>query len=359
MHGPSGSESSSEPITVRRLGNTLYVTTQGAYLSKEGECVRIARDDLAPTQIPIHGVDGLVAFGRVSISPPLLGFCAERGVTISWFSEHGRFLARAEGPTRGNVLLRRAQYRTADSPDRAASIARSIVIGKVLNQRGVLRRALRDHGDTLGEPDRFSIHRAADYLDRILAGLGKDRQLDQIRGVEGDAARAYFAALPKLLRDPSFSFNERVRRPPTDPVNALLSFVYAMLTHDARSAVEGVGLDPAVGFLHRDRPGRPSLALDLVEEFRAWFADRLVLTLINRKQLSATDFLKVQGGAVRLTDTARRTVLIAFQDRKREELQHPFTGERLQIGLLLHEQARLLAAYLRGDLDGYPPFVAR
>ncbi len=344
---------------MRRLGNTLYVTTEGTYLSKEGECVRVARDDLPPTQIPIHGVDGIIAFGRVSISPSLLGFCAERGVTISWFSEHGRFLARAEGPVSGNVLLRRAQYRAADAPDRAAAIARSIVIGKVLNQRAVLRRALRDHGDTLAEADRGPLGRAADHLDRILTGLGKATPVDQVRGMEGDAARAYFSAFPKLLREPSFSFSAQVRRPPIDPVNALLSFIYALLTHDARSALEGVGLDPAVGFLHRDRPGRPSLALDLVEEFRAWFADRLVLTLINRHQLGPSDFITLEGGTVRLTDGGRRTVLIAFQERKREELQHPFTGERLAVGLLWHEQARLMAAHLRGDLDGYPPFVSR
>lgn len=344
---------------MRRLGNTLYITTQGTHLSKEGECVRVARDGVPPGQIPIHGVDGIIAFGRISISPPLLGFCAERGVTVTWFSEHGRFLARAEGPVSGNVLLRRAQYRAADSPERSASIARSIVIGKVLNQRAVLRRALRDHGDTLPEVDRTPIDRAADHLDRVLTGLGKDIDLDQIRGVEGDAARVYFNAFPKLLREPSFEFNERVRRPPTDPVNTLLSFVYALLTHDARSALEGVGLDPAVGFLHRDRPGRPSLALDLVEEFRAWFADRLVLTLINRRQLGPGDFTNTESGTVRLTDTGRRAVLVAFQDRKREELQHPFTGERLLVGLLWHEQARLLALHLRGDLDGYPPFVAR
>ena len=344
---------------MRRLGNTLYVTTQGTYLSKEGECVRVTRDELPPNQIPIHGVDGIIAFGRVSISPPLLGFCAERGVTISWFSENGRFLARAEGPISGNVLLRRAQYRAADAPDRTAAIARSIVIGKVLNQRVVLRRALRDHGDTLPEWDRGQLDRAADHLDRVLTGLGKPMTVDQVRGMEGDAARVYFGAFPKLLRAPNFEFSARIRRPPTDPINALLSFVYALLTHDARSALEGVGLDPAVGFLHRDRPGRPSLALDLVEEFRAWFADRLALTLINRHQLAPSDFITLEGGTVRLTDAARRTVLISFQDRKREELHHPFTGERLVVGLLWHEQARLMAAHLRGDLDGYPPFVTR
>jgi CRISP-associated protein Cas1 len=344
---------------MRRLGNTLYVTTQGAFLSKEGECVRVARDDAPPSLIPIHGVGGIVTFGRVGISPSLLGYCAERGVTVTWFTEHGRFLARAEGPVSGNVLLRRAQYRASDSKEHAAAIARSIVIGKVWNQRGVLRRALRDHGATVVEADRETIARASDHLDRVLTGLGKDLSLDEVRGMEGDSARAYFSAFPKLLREPSFTFAERARRPPPDPVNALLSFVYALLTHDARSALEGVGLDPAVGFLHRDRPGRPSLALDLVEEFRAWFADRLALTLINRRQLGASDFTILEGGTVRLTDAGRRTVLIAYQERKREELQHPFTAERLPVGLLWHEQARLLSAHLRGDLDGYPPFIAR
>ncbi len=343
---------------MRRLGNTLYVTSQGAYLSKEGECVRVAREGVPSGLIPIHGVDGVVAFGLVGLSPPLLGFCAERGVTVSWFTEHGRFLARAEGPVSGNVLLRRAQYRAADVPDRAAVIARSMVIGKVLNQRAVLRRTLRDHRDTMPEIDRGTIECAADHLSRLLTGLGKDLEVDQIRGVEGDAARAYFGTFPKLLREPGFTFSERRRRPPPDPVNALLSFAYALLTHDARSALEGVGLDPAVGFLHRDRPGRPSLALDLIEEFRAWFADRLVLTLINRRQLGPGDFTK-EGAACQLTEAGRRAFLIAYQERKREELQHPFTGERMPIGLLWHQQARLLAAYLRGDLDGYPPFVAR
>jgi CRISPR-associated protein Cas1 len=344
---------------LRRLGNTVYITTQGTYLSKDGECIRVVRDGAAPSMIPIHGVDGIIAFGQVGISPPLLGYCAERGVTISWFSENGRFLARAEGPVSGNVLLRRAQYRAADSLEQSASIARSVVIGKVLNQRAILRRALRDHGGTLAETDRALVGGAADHLDRILTGLGKGLELDRVRGMEGDSARVYFRAFPKLLREPSFTFEERVRRPPTDPVNALLSFVYSLLTHDARSALEGVGLDPAVGFLHRDRPGRPGLALDLVEEFRAWFADRLVLTLINRHQLATSDFASVEGGSVRLTDAGRRTVLVGYQERKREELQHPFTGERLPVGLLWHEQARLMSAHLRGDLDAYPPFVAR
>jgi CRISP-associated protein Cas1 len=278
---------------MRRLGNTLYITTQGSYLAKDGECVKVERDGVAPSLIPIHAIDGIVSFGQVAISPPLLGFCAERGVTISWFTEHGHFLARAEGPVSGNVLLRRAQYRASDNERYAASIARDIVIGKVWNQRAVLRRALRDHGPTLADADNDVIGAAADHLSRVLTGLGKDLDLDQVRGMEGDSARVYFGAFPKLLREVNFSFEGRIRRPPTDPINALLSFVYALLTHDARSALEGVGLDPAVGFLHRDRPGRPSLALDLVEEFRAWFADRLVLTQGLRMKDAGEDLLHV------------------------------------------------------------------
>ncbi len=344
---------------MRRLGNTLYVTTQGTHLSKEGECIRVFRDGVPPAQIPIHGVDGIVAFGLVSVTPPLLGFCAERGVTITWLTEHGRFLARAEGPVRGNVLLRRAQYRAADDPSAAGALARSIVIGKVYNQRAVLRRALRDHGAGMASEARAGLEGAADRLTQVLGRLERDAPLEAVRGLEGEAAQTYFSAFPNLLRDRAYSFAGRVRRPPTDPVNALLSFVYVMLTHDARSALEGVGLDPAVGFLHRDRPGRPSLALDLVEEFRAWFADRLVLSLVNRRQVSPSDFETEVGGAVTMKEDARKTVLVAYQERKRETLGHPFTGEKLMVGLFWHEQARLLAAHMRGDLDAYPPFLVR
>lgn len=345
---------------MRRLGNTLYLTSQGSHLSKDGETIRVSREGAAPVQLPVHGVDGIVAFGQVSITPPLLGFCAERGVTVTWLTENGRFLARAEGPVSGNVLLRRAQYRASDDPAASAALARSIVLGKVYNQRGVLQRTLRDHGDGMRVEGCAALEEAIARLARILRRLDIALPLDVVRGAEGEAAQAYFAAFPALLRgDAAFSFPGRARRPPTDPVNALLSFVYVLLTHDARSALEGVGLDPAVGFLHRDRPGRPSLALDLAEEFRAWLADRLVLSLINRRQLAASDFLAQPGGAVLMSDTARKTVLVAYQERKREMLTHPFTGEKMMAGLLLHEQARLLSARLRGDLDAYPAFLAK
>lgn len=340
---------------MRRLGNTLYITTTGTALSKEGETIRVGRDGQAPVSLPIHGIDGIVAFGGVSLTPALLGFCAEQGVTVSWFTEYGRFLARAEGPVRGNVLLRRRQYRASDGGE-AAEIARAMVIGKVHNQRHVLRRALRDApAASAVEP----LTAAIDRLDRCLGQLERGLALDQVRGVEGEAAQVYFAVFGHLLRQADFTFTRRVRRPPTDPVNALLSFVYALLTHDLRSAAEGVGLDSAVGFLHRDRPGRPSLALDLIEEFRPWFADRLVLSLINRRQIALDGFEQMAGGATHLTEAARRTLLTAYQERKREIVAHPFTGEKLMIGLIFHEQARLLAAHLRGDLDAYPVFLAR
>ncbi|WP_337998264.1 type I-C CRISPR-associated endonuclease Cas1c [Oleispirillum naphthae] len=342
---------------MKRLGNTLYVTSQGSYLSKDGDCVLIAREEGGKTRVPLHNVDGIVGFGRVSASPFLLGACAEAGVTLTWMTEKGRFLARVEGPVSGNVRLRRAQYAAADGPAASADIARSILTGKIANQRSVLLRARRDHGADAEGRISAAIHALAIALRRLEATPG----LDALRGVEGDAAAVYFAAFPALLRneDPAFAFAGRVRRPPTDAVNCLLSFIYTLLTHDARSALEGVGLDPQVGFLHRERPGRPSLALDLVEEFRAWFADRLVLSLINRGQVRARDFLADEAGAVTLTDEARRTVLIAYQKRKAEDIRHPFLEETCAVGLLWHAQARLLAMRLRGDLDAYPPFIAR
>jgi len=341
---------------MRRLGNTLYVTTQGTYLSKDGDCILVAREDHPKARIPMHNVDGLVCFGQVSISPFLLGACAKLGITISWFDQYGRFLARAEGPVSGNVRLRRMQYAASDVGKACVDISRSIVLGKVANQRYILQRYCRDYGDELGciEPVIRSLGVAMRRLDSF-------EDMDSLRGCEGDAARGYFSVFPHLIRsaDPAFCFTGRNRRPPLDAVNCLLSFIYTLLTHDARSALEGVGLDPQVGFLHRERPGRPSLALDLMEEFRPWFADRLVLSLINRGQLQGDDFESSDSGAVTLKDDARRTVLTAYQERKAETLKHPFTQETLSIGLLWHMQARLLAMHLRGDLDAYPPFLPK
>ena len=336
--------------------NTLYVTTHGAYLAREGECVLVRVEKETWLRVPIHTIGGIVCFGQVGASPPLMGFCGERGVAISFLSEHGRFLARVQGPVSGNVLLRREQYRRADSPRSAAAVARAVVAGKLANCRTVLQRAARDSPDG---PGADPLQRTVSRLGRQIEDLNRDLSLNAIRGIEGDAARSYFEVFDHLIvaQKDDFRFERRTRRPPLDNVNALLSFLYTLLAHDAMAALEGVGLDPAVGYLHRDRPGRPGLALDLMEEFRPFFADRLVLSLVNRRQVQGSGFKQTETGGVHMDDDTRKEVLVAYQKRKQEEIHHPFLGERVSVGLLLHVQAQLLARHLRGDLDGYPPFV--
>lgn len=338
--------------------NTLFVTTQGAYLAKEGETVVVKVDKEVRLRLPVHTLGGIVCFGNVSCSPFLMGFCGENGVGISFLSEQGRFLARVQGPVSGNVLLRREQYRRADDPQATAAVARAILTGKIANSRTVLQRALRDHSEKIagGEVEHV-VRRLTNHLDL----LNQDLILDVLRGCEGDAAHLYFSVFDRLIvaQKEDFPFQERNRRPPRDNVNALLSFLYTLLVHDVRSALEGVGLDPAVGFLHRDRPGRPGLALDLMEEFRPFLADRLTLSLINLRQVQAKGFQKSDSGAVLMTEDARKKVLIAYQERKQEEIIHPYLEEKVSVGLLFHVQALLLARHLRGDLDGYPPFVWR
>lgn len=338
--------------------NTLFVTTQGAYLSKEGETVVVKAEKEIRLRIPVHTIGGIVCFGNVSCSPFLMGFCAENGVGISFLTENGRFLARVQGPVSGNVLLRREQYRRADDPAFSADIARAILTGKIANSRTVLQRALRDHSDKLDEAD---LRHTVSILNRCFESLDKASSLDAVRGVEGDAAHCYFNVFDHLIvsQKEAFSFQERNRRPPLDKVNCLLSFIYTLLVHDVRSALEGVGLDPAVGFLHRDRPGRPSLALDLMEEFRPFLADRLALSLINLRQVQPKGFEQSDSGAVVMNDETRKRVLVAYQERKQEEILHPFIDEKVTIGILFHVQALLLARNLRGDLDGYPPFIWR
>jgi len=336
--------------------NTLFVTTQGAYLAKEGETVVVKVEKEIRLRIPVHTIGGIVCFGNVSCSPFLMGFCAENGVGISFLSERGRFLARVQGPVSGNVLLRREQYRRADDLRSSAEVARTILTGKIANSRTVLQRALRDHADKMAaEEVSFAVKRLGNYLDL----LNDEQPLDMLRGYEGDAAHLYFSVFDHLIvsQKEAFSFQERNRRPPLDNVNCLLSFLYTLLVHDMRSALESVGLDPAVGFLHRDRPGRPSLALDLMEEFRPFLADRLVLSLINLRQVQGKGFEKSDSGAVMMNDETRKKVLVAYQERKQEEIVHPFLDEKVTIGILFHIQALLLARYLRGDIDGYPPFI--
>ncbi len=336
--------------------NTLFVTTQGAYLAKEGETIVVKVEKEVRLRLPVHTIGGIVCFGNVSCSPFLMGFCAENSVGISFLTEHGRFLARVQGPVSGNVLLRREQYRRADDPATSAEIARAILTGKIANSRTVLQRALRDHGDKLAA-DQVGI--VVKRLNNCLELLNQGQPLDSLRGCEGDAAHLYFKVFDHLIvaQKEAFTFEERNRRPPLDNVNALLSFIYTLLLHDIRSVLETVGLDPAVGFLHRDRPGRPSLALDMMEEFRPFLADRLTLSLINLRQVQEKGFKKTDSGAVMMTDETRKTVLVAYQERKQEEIIHPFLDEKVTIGLLFHTQALLMARYLRGDLDGYPPFI--
>jgi len=341
---------------LKKLLNTIYVTTEGAALRKDGENLVAEVDGVEKARVPFHMLASVVAFGAIHMSPPLLQACAAAGITIVLLDRVGRFQARIEGPVAGNVLLRRAQYRASDDPD---EIVRSLVAGKISNQRAVLMRALRDYGAEFPPDDRAAISAVIDRMARILqrVGLGNE-PAEFLRGAEGEAANLYFGVFGHLIRSPDVAirFRSRSRRPPLDAVNALLSFLYTLLTHDCRSATESVGLDPAVGFLHRDRPGRPSLALDLMEELRPVFADRLALSLINRRQLREKDFEFREGGAVFLNDEGRRTVLAAWQERKKEERRHPFLEETAPLGLVPYLQAQLLARHLRGDLDAYPPW---
>ncbi len=338
--------------------NTLYITTQGAYLSKEGETVLVSVEGQKRLQLPVHTLGGIVCFGRVMCSPFLMGFCAENNIGMSFLTEHGRFMARVQGPVSGNVLLRREQYRRADSPDFSTAMARFTLTGKIANSRSVLQRAQRDHGDKINQPE---VEQAVNVLGGALKRIDTISNLDELRGVEGETARSYFGVFDHLITSQKndFFFKGRNRRPPLDNVNCLLSFLYTLLLHDVRSALEGVGLDPGVGFLHRDRPGRPGLALDMMEEYRSFLADRLTLSLINLGQVKDKGFKKSDTGAVLMSDETRKEVIVTYQKRKQDEILHPFIGEKVAIGILFHVQALLLARYLRGDLDGYPPFIWR
>jgi CRISP-associated protein Cas1 len=336
--------------------NTLFITTEGAYLAKQGEAVAVRIDRKTKLRVPLHNLGGVVCFGRVGLSHRLMGACAERGITISMLDLNGRFQAAIVGYAPGNVLLRREQYRVADQLEAACLVARNIVAAKIANSRSVLLRAIRDT-QQLNTALQPAIVRMAQDID----SARKCTSLDSLRGIEGGAADAYFGVFPHLIASQStgFTFTSRSRRPPLDATNALLSFLYAMLAHDARSACEAAGLDAAVGFLHRDRPGRPGMSLDLMEELRPFLADRLALSLINRRQVSASGFQKTETGAVRMDDETRKTVLVAYQKRKQDVIEHPVLKEKTTVGLLVHLQARLLARHLRGDIDAYPPFVWR
>lgn len=348
---------------IHEILNTLYVQAQGAYLRLDHETVKVEHEGAQALQVPLHHLGGVIAFGNVLVSPFLLHKCAEDQRSVAWFTQSGRFKARLVGPTSGNVLLRLAQWRAHESEALALALAREIVAGKIRNSRTVILRAARERGTEGTPPAQASnpsadLAAAAEALSRAIPALADARDVEAVRGIEGASANAYFASFRSLVPAP-FLFEGRVRRPPRDPVNALLSFGYSLLANECVGALEGVGLDPQVGFLHAIRPGRPALALDLMEEFRSIIADRAALTLLNRRELDARHFEHTEGGAVHLTDEGRRTFLKHWQIRKQETVEHPILKQSVPIGLLPHVQARLLARHLRGDLAEYRPFAAR
>ncbi len=333
---------------MHQLLNTLYINTEGAYLHLDHDTVRVEVARETRLRVPLHHLGAVVCFGDSLITPSLLGRCAEDGRTIIFLSHSGRFRCRVEGPTSGNVLLRRAQHQALDDPVRTGGIARALVAGKIQNCRHSLLRGARD---ARSKTDAAQLRDAADQLARLLRALERIEGMDEIRGHEGAAARCYFGVFDRM--------EQRTRRPPRDRINALLSFLYALLLGDCSAAAQGVGLDPQMGYLHTLRPGRPGLALDLMEELRPVLADRLALTLVNRAQLTPKDFIEREGGAVEMTDDGRRQVITAYQERKQDEMTHHTIEEKMPMGLVPHIQARLLARHLRGDLAAYPPFLHR
>jgi CRISPR-associated protein Cas1 len=338
---------------MKKMLNVLYVTSPDARLSKEGETIVVSIGDEKKLQVPIHTLEGVVTFGYIGASPAIMNLCAERGVGLSFHNEYGKFLARVQGPVQGNVLLRKAQYRFADDSKKCLDISKNIVTAKILNSKNILARAERDHGSKVAD--------TIEKLKYALKGMDGIDNLDSLRGLEGDCARQYFSVFNEMIvqQKEDFEFNGRNKRPPTDRMNALLSFLYTMLAHDVRSALESVGLDPYVGFMHQDRPGRASLALDIMEEFRQFFSDRIALSMINKKQLNKNDFVEKENGTILLNKDSKKILLEAIHNRKKEEITHPFLNEKIQVGLLPYAQALLMARFLRGDLDAYPPFIVR
>lgn len=338
--------------------NTLYVMTRGATVRRDHETLQVVVESAVRLTVPVHQIESVAAFGGVHVTPSAMGLCAERGAAVSFLTESGRLVARVDAPSGGNVLLRRDQYRLADVMAARAAVARGAVAGKVHNCRNLMLRAGREAGP--GE-DQDALQDAATRLGRVLPMLEAEGDADGVRGREGDAARVYFGVFGRMVRQnrTAFAPNGRTRRPPLDPMNALLSFLYGLLTHDCVAACAAAGLDPSVGFLHVDRPGRPGLALDLMEEFRPLLADRLALALVNRQQVKAEGFEVRDGGAVSMADATRRAVVAAYQQRKREEATHPLLDQKTPVGRLVFLQARVLARYLRGDIPAYIPCVVK
>lgn len=340
---------------MKKLQNVLYVTSPEAFLSLEGETVVIKKDDDKSMRLPLHNLKDIVCFNYPGVSPALMGACADRGIGLCFLRPSGRFLARVTGRQQGNVLLRKKQYTISEDKEARTPIAASFLLGKIANCRVVIERARRDHAMLV---DTDALGKVSDWLKETLKVIQTCTTTGELMGFEGSAAKVYFGIFDQLIlqQQEDFSFKERTRRPPLDKMNSVLSYLYTMLTYDVASALEVVGLDPYVGFLHRDRPGRPSLALDLMEELRPVFADRLALTLVNRKQIAGKGFVQKESGGVLMDDDTRRQVITAWQERKKEEITHPYLKERIPFGLIPHVQAMLLARHLRGDLDAYPPF---
>lgn len=340
---------------MRKLLNTLYVTTPEAYLSKDGMNVVITVKQEEFFRIPIVNIESIVTFGYMGASPGLMKLCCDYNVSLTFLSPNGRYVGRLQGPIRGNVLLRQTQFERSSDELFTLGISQVFIAGKIQNYRAILRRHLRDYGENT------DLQEAATTLDIRKREVFRSQSPDQLRGIEGDSARVYFNVLPHLIihQKDDFTFTGRNRRPPKDAVNALLSFVYTLLAHDVHSALETVGLDPYVGFLHTLRPGRASLALDLMEELRGYLGDRLVLSLINRKQVCGKDFVHQGDEGIVMTENCRKEVLQSWQKRKKEEIMHPYLQEKIPLGLLCYTQAMLLARYLRGDLDNYPVFLIR
>ena len=341
---------------MRHLLNTLFVTSEDAYLSLDGENVVVNRDKQEVGRFPLHNLSGIISFSYAGASPALMGACAERDVGLAFCTPRGRFLARTAGISHGNVLLRRMQSRVADNPDQSCRIAKYMIFGKLYNARWSIERTRRDHRLRIDEAKFLT---ASETIRGLLSQVAEASSPESLRGLEGVGAAAYFEVFDDMiLREKAFFyFHGRNRRPPLDSVNAMLSFAYSLLANDCASALESVGLDAYVGFLHRDRPGRTSLALDLMEELRPCMADRFVLTLVNNRVLAPEDFDTAENGAVRMSDDARRKFLKSWQERKQDVITHPYLGEKPPWGLVPYMQALLLARYLRGDLDAYPPFL--
>ncbi len=340
---------------MKKLGNVLYVTVPDAYLSLEGETLVILVEEKPKTKLPLHNLESIICFTYPGVSPALMGACVERKIGLTFLTPAGRFLASVGGNIRGNVLLRKQQFIIAESESSALAIAKNMVLAKVYNQRKVIERTIRDHSLVV---DQEGLSSVSAKVKESLQSVKNAESAEELMAIEGYVAKHYFSCFNAMIlqQKPEFSINGRTRRPPLDRTNALISFLSVLLANETKSALEAVGLDPFVGFLHKDRPGRPSLALDLMEEFRPMLCDRLVLTLINRRQIEPSGFLTKETGAVLMDDDTRKKVLLAWQERKKQEIVHPFLKEKVAYGLLPHVQSLLLSRHIRGDLKEYPPF---